>query len=82
MVQDLFTSPESTWISPTDVLRAHKCLVSLAKTWPDKFESLYSHGNLNKFIEGSYWLAANGVLSLRWHMKAPVVAKAGIFKGP
>ena len=70
MIKDLFTSLALAWIGSMDALRARKCLVSSAKTGPDKFESLYSHGNLNESTKGSYWLAANKVLGSRWH-KSP-----------
>ena len=49
-VQDLFISPASAWL---DALSAHRCLVSLAKTRPDKFETFYTHGNLNASTEGA-----------------------------
>ena len=79
--QDLFTSPSPSWVGVTVALRTRKCLASLAKTRPDKFEKFYSHDNLNLFTEGAFWLGANKVLGSCWHMKFPILACAGAPKG-
>ena len=78
---DLFTSPAPAWLTGIDALRAWRCLFSLAKTRPDKFETFYTNGNLISSTEGSFWLAGNQMLGSRWHYKAPSALRAGNPKG-
>ena len=80
-VLDLFSSPSPTWLTGIDALRARRCLFSLSKTRPDKFETFYTNGNLISSTEGAFWLAANQVLGSRWSMKAPPAVKMGNHKG-
>mmetsp|Transcript_3038 Transcript_3038/g.5365 ORF Transcript_3038/g.5365 Transcript_3038/m.5365 type:complete len:331 (+) Transcript_3038:958-1950(+) len=35
------------WLNDKEGSRAHSCMVSLALSWPDAFDSLYAHGNLD-----------------------------------
>ena len=78
---DLFSSLAPAWLKGIDALCAQRCLFSLSKTRPDKFETFYTNGNLNSSTEGAFWLAANQVLGSRWHMKAPLALKMGNHKG-
>ena len=50
--QDLFQSPSPDWLGTTEVIRARKCMASLALTRPDKFENLYSNRNMHSSTEG------------------------------
>eukprot|EP00532_Pseudo-nitzschia_australis_P005990 CAMPEP_0168170252 /NCGR_PEP_ID=MMETSP0139_2-20121125/4078_1 /TAXON_ID=44445 /ORGANISM="Pseudo-nitzschia australis, Strain 10249 10 AB" /LENGTH=311 /DNA_ID=CAMNT_0008087737 /DNA_START=230 /DNA_END=1163 /DNA_ORIENTATION=+ len=59
------------WLKDKWGNRAQCCAVSLCKIRPDKFESFYTHGNLDLTSEGRFWLAANMVLGSRWVMTAP-----------
>ena len=78
---DLFSSLAPTWLIGLDVLRAQRCVFSLSKTRPDKFETFYTKGNLIASTKGNFWLAANQILGSRWHMKAPSAIKTGNHKG-
>lgn len=60
---------------------AHCCTVSLARSRPDAFDSLYAHGHLDVSTEGKFWLAANMVLGSRWLMTNPC-SKPSPGKGP
>ena len=73
---NIFLSPSPDWLGTTEAIWARKCTASLALTRPDKFENLYSNGNLNPSTQGIFWLAANTVLGSRWQMKVPTSISA------
>ena len=81
---DLFQSPNPDWLVTTEVIRARKCMASLALTRPDKFEHFYSNGNLDSSTGGVFGLAANKVLRSQWQMKRPtsLSSKVDLSKSP
>ena len=75
---DMFHSPSPDLLGTTQAIRAQKYMASLALTRPDRFENLYSNGNLNPSTEGVFWLAANTILGSRWQMKMPTPLSAKV----
>lgn len=79
-VTAMFVTEHQLWLNDKEGSRAHSCMVSLALSRPDAFDSLYAHGHLDVSTEGKFWLAANMVLGSRWAMTNPCTTKA--HKGP
>jgi len=80
-VTAMFVKPLPEWLAGREGNQAHCCVISLAKSRADKFDSLYPHGHLDVSTEGKFWLAANMVLGSRWLMTNPCASKKAS-KGP